>query len=97
MKLIEAFAKKTYGPRALDSRRLKKGKQEFMSKLEAFVQAQLQEIWWDLYDKGEMDQRYVDWVRELIAAGELEDVIVDFLDFRADIHEIAKSVEEDFE
>jgi hypothetical protein len=96
MKLAEAFAKKTYRPRIVDERQLKKAKQEFMPKLETFVQAQLQEIWYDLYDRGEMNQRHTDWVRSLIDEGALEDVIVDFLDFRAEIHEIAKSVEEDF-
>lgn len=97
MKLKEAFARKTYSPRNLDAKRLEKAKKEFSSKLKTFVLAQLQEIWYDLHDKGEMNQRYFDWIRELIADGDLSDVIVDFLDFRAEAQDITKSIEADFE
>ncbi len=97
MKLAEAFARKTYEPRRLDNEQLKKAKKEFSSKLKTFVLAQLQEIWYDLHDRGEMNERYFDWVRSLIAEGNLDDVIVDFLDFKSEAQDIAKSIEADFE
>ncbi len=97
MKLAEAFARKTYEPRHLGNEQLKKAKKEFASNLKTFTLAQLQEIWHDLYDRGEMDQKYFDWVRSLIAEGNLADIIVDFLDFKSEVQDVAKSIEDDFE
>ena len=96
MKLSEAFARKTYGPRKVEDRQLKKAKEEFMPRLEAFALAQLREIWLDLHDRDEVHKRYGDWVQDLINEGSFADVIEDFLDFRHEGKSIAKALEEDF-
>ena len=95
MKLSEAFARKTYGPRKMGEKQLHKAKKEFAPKLEQYVLASLREIWLDLYDKGDHEQRWGDWLHTLVQEGELSDVIVDFLDFRHEAEEIAKSISAD--
>ena len=95
MKLAEAFARKTYGPR-FGEEQFTKAKKDLTPHLKRATLAALRDIWLDLHDKGEVNQKYFDWVETLIAEGHLADVIVDFLDFRAEAPELAKYIEAEF-